>query len=167
MSNKTLILTDAQIKQKVNRIAYQIYENNYEEKELIIGGISERGFILANKIVDVLKTISPAKITLVQININRKNLDEAFSIPLTHEQIDNKPVIIVDDVLNSGRTLIYGVKHFLEFPLKKLSTAVLVDRNHKNFPVRADYVGISLSTTMQEHISVEFNKEGKDSAYLL
>jgi len=68
-------------------------------------------------------------------------------------------LVLVDDVLNSGTTLIYGVKHFLEVPLKKFKTAVLVNRNHKKYPIKADFKGISLSTSLHEHVNIHL--EGK------
>lgn len=97
--------------------------------------------------------------------MDKKNPIGSVSASLPDTQYQNKSVVLVDDVLNSGLTLIYGVRYFLEVPLKKFTTAVLVNRNHKRFPIKADFKGISLSTSLQEHIQVVF-KEGNDSAYL-
>jgi pyrimidine operon attenuation protein/uracil phosphoribosyltransferase len=163
---KTLILNNKQIEQKINRIAYEIYENNYGEKEIIIAGIVGNGYTLAEKINTVIKKISPIKTKLIEIKINKENpAEKDIKISLTDKDLKNKVIILVDDVLNSGKTLIFGAKPFLITPVKRLTTAVLVDRGHNRYPIKADFVGLSLSTTLQEHISVEL-KKGKEAAYL-
>ncbi len=165
--SKTLILNSKQIQQKINRIAYEIYENNYDEKEIIIAGISKNGFILAKRIADVLQHISPIKTKLIEIVIDKKNpLSSEIKIALSDKELENKVIILVDDVLNSGRTLIFGAKPFLTSPVKRLTTAVLVNRGHNRYPIKADFVGLSLSTTLQEHITVEIDKKGKEAVYL-
>ncbi len=164
--SKTLILNSKQIEQKINRIAFQIYENNYGEKEIIVAGISENGYLFAKRIADVLQKISPIKAKLIEIKINKENPASAeIKISLADKELKNKVIILVDDVLNSGRTLIFGAKPFLISPVKRLTTAVLVDRGHNRYPIKADFVGLSLSTTLQEHITVEL-KKGKESVYL-
>ena len=164
---KTLILNSKQIEQKINRIAYEIYENNYDEKDIVIAGIAANGYLLAKRIADVLQQISKIKVQLLEISFDKENpFVTALSIKLSDKELKNKVVILVDDVLNSGRTLIFGAKLFLNAPLKRLTTAVLVDRGHNRYPIKADVVGLSLSTTMQEHITVELNKKGKEVAYL-
>lgn len=168
MPNKTLVLNHKQIEQKAIRIAHEIYEKNFEEKELIIAGIALNGYLLAQKIAKILQSMSPLKIKLVQIHINKKNpIAEKIKFDLNENEFKDKSIVLVDDVLNSGKTLIYGAKHFLNTPVKRLSTAVLVDRNHTRFPVKADFVGISISTTLQEHISVELDQKGKESVFLM
>ena len=162
---ENIILNNTQIDQKIRRIAYQIYESNSNEKELIIAGIKGSGFILANKIVAVLEKISTLKVTICEVNINKKKPLEKITTSLTKEAYKNKSLVLVDDVLNSGTTLIYGVKHFLEVPLKRFKTAVLVNRNHKKYPVKADFKGVSLSTSIKEHIVVDFDAT-KTMAYL-
>lgn len=165
--SKTLILNSKQIQQKINRIAYEIYENNYDEKEIIIAGIAKNGFILAQHIVKVLQKISPIKTKLIEIVIDKKNpLSSEIKIALTDKELQNKVIILVDDVLNSGKTLIFGAKPFLTSPVKRLTTVVLLDRGHNRYPIKADFVGLTLSTTLQEHITVEFNKKGKEAVYL-
>jgi pyrimidine operon attenuation protein / uracil phosphoribosyltransferase len=167
-SVKTLVLNSKQIEQKINRIAYEVYENNYTEKEVIIAGISDGGFQLAQRISKTLEAIAPIKTKLIELHINKDNpLEEDPTHAIPASQIKNKVVILVDDVLNSGKTLMYGAKSFLNVPLKKLSTAVLVDRNHTRFPIKADFVGISLSTTLKEHVTVELGSKGKEGVYLL
>jgi pyrimidine operon attenuation protein/uracil phosphoribosyltransferase len=162
---ENIILNNTQIDQKIRRIAYQIYESNSNEKELIIAGIKGNGFILANKIVAVLEKISTLKVTICEVNIKKKKPLEKITTSLTKEAYKNQSLVLVDDVLNSGTTLIYGVKHFLEVPLKRFKTAVLVNRNHKKYPVKADFKGVSLSTSIKEHIVVDFDAT-KNMAYL-
>jgi pyrimidine operon attenuation protein/uracil phosphoribosyltransferase len=166
IEEKHIILDNTQINQKIKRIAYQIYESNSSEKEVIIAGIIGNGFIFSKKIAAVLEEISTIKITLCEVVINKKKplLPITTSIPV--EAYRNKPLILVDDVLSSGTTLIYGIKHFLEVPLKRFKTAVLVNRNHKKYPVKADFKGISLSTSIKEHVQVSFN-EKEAIAYLV
>lgn len=160
------ILDHQQIQHKINRIAYQIYEANVEEKEIIIAGIDGGGLLFAKKIAKVLDSITDANITLCKVNMDKKNpLDSGVTTSLKEADYKNKSIILIDDVLNSGTTLIYGVHHFLQTPLKQLKTAVLVNRNHKKYPVKADYKGISLSTSLHEHINVDFNSK-KYGVYL-
>lgn len=165
--SKTLILNSKQIEQKVNRIAYEIYENNYDEKEIVIAGIAKNGYLLGKRIADVLQHISRIKIQLIEIALDKENPFESdVKIKLTEKELKNKVIILVDDVLNSGKTLIFGAKLFLNAPVKRLTTAVLVDRGHNRYPIKADVVGLSLSTTLQEHITVELDKKGKETVYL-
>jgi pyrimidine operon attenuation protein/uracil phosphoribosyltransferase len=112
-----------------------------------------------------LTQISDLKVTLCEVKINKQNPQETIYTSLAVEAYENKGLVLIDDVLNSGTTLIYGVKHFLDVKLSKFKTAVLVDRNHKKYPVKADFKGISLSTSLQEHIHVVFD-ENESYAYL-
>jgi pyrimidine operon attenuation protein/uracil phosphoribosyltransferase len=167
-ADKVIILNAHQIEQKVKRIAYQIYENNVHENELIIAGIAPNGSLFAEKLATLLKQISPIKITVANIKLNKKNpLENNIEVSIHPDAWTNKSIIIVDDVLNSGKTLVYAVHHFLNKPVKNIQTAVLVDRSHKQFPVNANYVGLSLATTLQEHVEVVFNGDGNDVAYLI
>ena len=165
---KTKILDSVQINQKLNRMAYQVYENNFKEKELLIVGIEGNGYKVAEKIVVILNSISSIKTKLGKIKMDKEN-PWSFEpkIDFTEKDFENKSVILVDDVLNSGKTLIYAVKLFLNKPVKQLNTLVLVDRSHTRFPVKADFVGLSLSTTLQERIDTDFSKKGKEAVYLV
>lgn len=156
---KTVILTNEQIQHKTKRIAYQIYESNINEKQVILAGIKENGFIFAKRIKQALEKISPIEVVLCEVIIDKKKPLEPVSTSLSAADYKNKSLVLVDDVLNSGTTLIYAAKLFLEVPLKRFKTVVLVNRNHKKYPIKADFKGLSLSTSMQEHICVEF--EGK------
>ncbi len=164
---QTLILSSKQIQQKINRLAYEIYENNYDEKEIIIAGIQDNGYMFAKRIADVLKKISPIQIRLIAIKINKKNpLSEEIRVDITDKELKNKVIVLVDDVLNSGKTMIFGAKPFLTTAVKRLITVVLVDRGHNRYPIKADFVGLSLSTTLREHVTVEMEKAGKEAVYL-
>lgn len=164
---KTLILDHQQIQQKLNRLAYQVYESNYLEEEIIIAGIEPKGSMLAQRLSKILKEITGKKIGLAVLKVNKNNpLQSELVCEKGGCEFAGKSVVLVDDVLNTGRTMIYGIKYFLEYPIKQLSTVVLVDRDHKLFPVRADYIGLSLSTNLQEHVHVEM-KDGADSVYLM
>ncbi|MFN4813436.1 MAG: phosphoribosyltransferase family protein [Bacteroidota bacterium] len=161
-----LILNHQQIQQKINRMAYQIFENNFAESDIVLAGIEQRGFILAQRIEAALKKFSSQNIILLSVEVEKDAPYQKNQAPIiAADLIKDKVVIVVDDVLNSGKTLIYGVNRFLHAPVKKISTLVLVDRNHKSFPVNADYVGLSLATTFKQHIKVVFSESG-DAAYL-
>ena len=162
---KNIILTDTEIRHKTKRIAYQIYETFSTENEVILAGIASNGYIFAQKIAEELRQISDLKVTLCEVTINKLDPKTPVGTSIPKETYENKGLVLIDDVLNSGTTLIYGVKHFLEVTLSKFKTAVLVDRNHKKYPVKADFKGISLSTSLQEHIHVVF-EEKESFAYL-
>ncbi|TRZ41581.1 phosphoribosyltransferase family protein [Robertkochia solimangrovi] len=159
------ILGHDEIQHKIRRIAYQIYETFVDEEEIILAGIPSGGMELAKKIEKVFNEISDIKTVLCEIRIDKENLQHPAETSLKPEEYTNKCLILVDDVLNSGGTLIYGVKHFLAVPLRKFKTVVFVDRNHKRYPVKADFKGISLSTSIQEHVTVDLN--GTDDAVYL
>lgn len=163
--SQNIILNNQEIENKIARIAYQIYETFVDENEIVIAGIASNGFVFAKKIATELERISTLKVILCEVFVNKLDVCAPITTSLATEKYKNKGLVLVDDVLNSGTTLIYGVKHFLDVPLKKLKTAVLVDRNHKKYPVKADFKGISLSTSLQEHVQVVFDEKG-DFAYL-
>ena len=165
-TQNNIILNQLQISQKIRRIAYQIYETNSSEKEVILAGIVGNGFVFAEKLEEVLREISSLKITVCKVTMDKKHPLKPITTSIDVEDYKNKSLILVDDVLSSGTTLIYGIKHFLEVPLKKFKTAVLVNRNHKKYPVKADFKGISLSTSVKEHIQVEFSNN-RAIAYLV
>lgn len=168
MSEKVKILDTLQIKQKINRLAYEVYENNFSEKELLIVGIDGNGYKVAQQLSEKLKTVSPLKINIGKINLDKdKPWEGEPVVDFSEKEFINKTVILVDDVLNSGKTLMYAVKLFLDKPVKKINTVILVDRSHTRFPVKADYVGLTLSTTLQERIEADFSKKNKEAVYLI
>jgi pyrimidine operon attenuation protein / uracil phosphoribosyltransferase len=166
--SKVKILDTSQIRQKLNRLAFEVYENNFSEKELLVVGIDGNGYKVAKHLSEKLKDISSMKISLGKIALNKDKPWEGDPvIDFDPSAYINKTIILVDDVLNSGKTLMYAVKLFLDKPVKKINTVVLVDRSHTRFPVKADYVGLSLSTTLQEHIEADFSKKEKEAVYLI
>ncbi len=164
MSQNT-ILTHEQINHIVKRIAYQIYETFIDEESITMAGIASNGYVLATKIAKEIELISSIKVTLCEVKMDKNTPNSTVTTSIQPEKYQNKGLVLVDDVLNSGTTLIYGVKHFLEVPISKFKTVVLVDRNHKKYPVKADFKGISLSTSSKEHVTVVFENESS-YAYL-
>ena len=138
----------------IDRIAYQIYESNFEEDTLFIVGIGKKGKVLSSLIGKSLNSISKIKVEFITLNIDKKNPLNNINSDKPISILKNSSVVVVDDVLNTGSTLMYAVSYFLKVPVKSIKTAVMVNRNHKKFPVKVDFKGISLATTMNEHISV-------------
>ena len=160
MPKRSKILDKNQLQQKINRLAWQIYERNHMESDIVVVGIQKRGVELAKRISKFISSISEIKVIDATIKLDKDNpYDSDLVFNLNSTDIENKVVILVDDVLNSGKTLMYASSEFLEVPLIKLSTVVLVNRNHNRYPIKSDYEGMSLSTTLQEHINVVFGKE--------
>ena len=156
MGDKTIILNDTQIRSKLKRISYQILEANLKTSDIVIAGIESNGYKIAKEVKKILNKISELEVILCKVIIDKKNPRSPIKTSINKEIYTNKSIVLIDDVLNSGSTLIYGVKHFLEAELTQFKTAVLVNRNHKKFPVKADFKGISLSTSIQNHVLVEF-----------
>ena len=163
---KNIILNHQEIEHKIRRIAYQIYETFADENEVVIAGIAANGYILAQKIGQILNEITEDKIILCEVKIDKTNPFNLITTSISQEEYQDKCIVLVDDVLNSGTTLIYGVKHFLNVPVKKFKTVVLIDRNHKKYPVKADFKGLSLSTSSKEHVQVIF-ETNNDHVYLV
>ena len=156
----TLLLDQKQIEHRLNRLAYQIYEDNIAETEIILAGIVKNGYLVAERLAEILKKISRLSVRLVEVHIDKKSqLEQEIMISMSREELNGKEIVLVDDVLNSGKTMMYALKPFLNADIKKVRTVVLVDRNHRRFPIAIDFSGLTLSTTMQEHVSVEFEKE--------
>ena len=162
-----LILNQQQIQQKIDRMAYQILEDNFDEEEILIAGILPSGDKIAKRLKDILDEIAPFKSKLIGIELDKHSTKLKAKIDFEIEDCHNKVIILVDDVLNSGKAMAYGFGVFLDVPLKKLRTVVLIDRNHKSFPVTTDYAGIALSTLLKEHVDVILDEAGKENAVYL
>ena len=158
MKKTQKILEQDQIDKIIKRIAYKILENNSEELEIFLIGIKNNGYILAELIYHQLKQISNLNVILYSIQINKKDPLKRIEHNFDLKKMKNKSIVLIDDVLNSGRTLLYGVKFLLDIPLSNFNTAVLIDRNHKKYPIKIDFKGISLSTSIEENVSVVFEK---------
>ena len=145
-------------------MAYEILENNFGETGFILAGIRESGTVIAKSIQESLLEIAGLKTELITVSLDKKNPKEVM---LSHQpELQNKVVIIIDDVSNSGKTLLFAIKPFLDANPKKIQTLVLVERSHKTFPVKPDYVGLSVATTLQEHIYVEVEGKQVKGAWL-
>ena len=158
--SSSLILDNDSVSKKLDRITHQIIEENFNEKELFLVGISKKGFKLAEKISQLISSINPSiQVNLIELFVNK---NEPLEHPIAlkpNTKLKNKKVILIDDVLNSGKTLIHAASFVLNQNISKMNTIVLVDRRHRLFPIKADWVGLTLSTTLQEHIRVNFEDE--------
>ncbi len=162
---QNLILSDLQTLQKIRRIAYQIYENNFDETTIVFAGIAPNGNQLTKLLVAEFQHIT--KNTGIEIIVTSlQKSANYYELACDNKVVENKVVIVIDDVLHTGRTLIYGLNPLLNIAVKKIQTVVLVKREHHQFPVHADYVGYALSTTILQHVHVELSKEGEVGVYL-
>ncbi len=155
----TKILNHKQVSHRIKRIAYQIAEEFLDEPQIVLAGIMSGGYRFAQLLETELKQITDREILLCQVDIDKDNPRTQITTSLSPSAYANKGIVLCDDVLNSGTTLMYGVRHFLDVSLSRFKTAVLVNRNHKKYPVKADYKGLSLSTTLEEHIIVNLTEQ--------
>ena len=163
---RNYILNAATASKKLERMAFEIAEQNLDETtDIILAGIKENGVVLAKIIAGYLHNIFKGNIRIIDINLDKRHPKE-ISIS-ENINFNDAVIILVDDVTNSGKTLLYALKPFLEYHPKKIQTLTLVERSHKRYPVTSDYVGISLATTLQEHIFVEVEGEQVTGAYLV
>ena len=165
MENRNVILTGEVIEKKIERIAYEIYEHNYDEPSIILAGIWDRGSLITQKIADHLRRIAPFDVEVMEIRLDKLSPGEV-TLSKTID-FSGKVIVVIDDVANSGRTMLYAIKPFLAYLPKKIQTAVLVDRRHKSFPLSVDFVGYSLATTPQNMVMVDVEGEEIASAYLV
>ena len=164
--NKKKILDAKKIKHATLRIAYQILESNMDEKDIYLVGIFGNGNELSKRLGIELKRISNLRIHQIELIIDKKNPRKSIEINTDMTELIDKSIVVIDDVLNTGSTLLYSVNKFLTIPLKKIQTVVLVNRNHKYYPVKADFKGISLSTSIKQHVSVILNSSKNEGVYL-
>ncbi|GGH64755.1 pyrimidine operon attenuation protein/uracil phosphoribosyltransferase [Filimonas zeae] len=165
MGNRNYVLNKATAEQKMQRMALEIAEQlSEDEAPLIIIGVRQSGMVLAEKIGALAKPYLKAPVQVISVSLDKH---QPTDVTLS-EQVDftGKNVIIVDDVTNSGHTLLYALKPLLAYFPKRIQTLVLVERMHKHFPIKADYVGLSLATTEQAHIQVEVENGEVLGAYL-
>ena len=159
------ILDKEQIQEKIKRISYEIYEENFDDKSILICGIEKNGSIIAKKIIKELESICDIKIEFISIDLNKKKPLNSVKIKSSKNNIINKSIVLIDDVSNTGKTLIYVIKELIKFEPKKINTAVLVNRDHTLFPIKINFIGLSLSTSIKSHIEVTL--DNKDiGAYL-
>jgi pyrimidine operon attenuation protein/uracil phosphoribosyltransferase len=164
VGTKKYILTKDVAEKKLRRMAFEIIENNVEEKEIVLAGIRESGSVVARVIQKMLGEISSIKTELITVTLDKKKPND---VELSNTfDFNNKVIILIDDVSNSGKTLLYALKPFIDYHPKKIQILVLVERTHTSFPVRPDYVGLSIATTIQEHIFVEVKDDSINGAFL-
>lgn len=163
-THRNEILSHSNINRRLKRMAIEVAEHNTGETELIVAGVAGNGMVVARRLIAELKSILPMQVSLAEIRLDKLQPLEVSIEPAA--DFSGKNILIVDDVANSGRTLLYAVKPFLQFQPKKIQTLVLVERSHKVFPITSDFVGLSLSTTLQEHITVETEGEEIKGAWL-
>ena len=162
---KSLVLNTKQVSQKIRRIAYEIYENNFSEKSIVLAGIDGQGYAFAKMLEKELNAISTIKTLLVKVSLDKLSpVQSEVVIDSPVKDMKKKCVILIDDVLNSARTLAYGMKPFLVAEVKKVEVAVLVNRSHTLFPIVPTYTGFALATTLSDHVEVKLGKEA--SVYL-
>jgi pyrimidine operon attenuation protein/uracil phosphoribosyltransferase len=160
VSERSLILDSVQVKQKIRRMAYEIYEHNFNEKIVVVAGIDGQGYVLARLLIKEIETISPIKTILVKVTLDKMAPQQSdVTLDCNLKELQKKCIILVDDVLNTGRTFAYGLKPFLNIEVKKIETAVLVNRSHTLFPIYPQYTGYELATTIRDHVEVTLGKE--------
>lgn len=164
-SNHKRILEKSQIEQIIRRMAYEIYENNYDAEKIFLAGIANNGEKISQLIKKEMEIISEIPIELIRIDIDKDAKSQPVVSFSSEPDVSNFTMVLVDDVLNSGRTMIYALDPFLKMSVRNIQTAILVNRTHKRFPVAVDYKGLELGTTIEEHIHVKLTEE-EFAAYL-
>ncbi len=160
VAEKMLILEGAQVKQKIRRMAFEIFEHNFKEKGVVLAGIDGQGYMLAKLLAKEVENISPLQVKLVKVSLDKFAPQQSdVTLDCDLKDLKKKCIILVDDVLNTGRTFAYGLKPFLDIEVKKIETAVLVNRGHTLFPIYPQYTGYELSTTIKDHVEVVLGKE--------
>jgi len=166
VADKTLILDARQVQQKIKRMAYEIFEHNFKEKIVVIAGIDGQGYILGQLLAKAIESISPLEIKLVKVSLDKLAPQQSeVMLDCDLKELKKRCIVLVDDVLNTGRTFAYGMTPFLTIEVKKIETAVLVNRSHTLFPINPQYTGYELATTIKDHVEVKLGNE--TSVYLV
>lgn len=164
-AEKTLLLDHEQVQRKLKRMAIQLCEENWSQKSIVLVGIAPRGSLLATRLAALIAGFSKIAVERADLTLDKDDpLTGPVRLSIDTASLEGRTVVLVDDVLMSGRTLMHAAAHLVGVKLARLITVVLVDRRHRAYPIRADIVGLTLSTTMQEHISVVLGR--KDAVYL-
>lgn len=162
-----LILSSENIQQKLVRLAHQIIEDTYNVDVVFLGGISGNGFLMAKKLSNIITQHSDQKIVVFEIKVNKeKPWSEEVLISIDEKELKNGYILLFDDVLNSGKTMQYALVKFLQQPTLAIKTVAMVDRKHRRYPIKADFVGLSLSTTLKERVEI-ITKNNSYEAYLV
>ncbi|MBU1888053.1 MAG: bifunctional pyr operon transcriptional regulator/uracil phosphoribosyltransferase PyrR [Candidatus Omnitrophica bacterium] len=172
---RTTILTKEEINRAITRISHEIVERNKGSRELAIVGIRNRGYFLAERIAASINQIDGAKLPVgaLDITLYRDDLRVASEQPIIHKteidfDIEEKNVILVDDVLYTGRTIRCALDALIDFGRPRtIQLAVLIDRGHRELPVRADYVGKNLPTSQKQAVQVKLEEaDDEDSVFI-
>ncbi|MCB0852098.1 MAG: phosphoribosyltransferase [Bacteroidetes bacterium] len=165
--NHLSILDHDEIFARLKRMAYEIYENNYQQSEMLVIGIDQRGGFIAEKLVSFLSELSPIKVTLIDAEVDQSESLPGVSLSAELEDLTGKAILVVDDVLYSGFTMLSVVSILLQLEPSTIQTAVLIDRGHRKMPISADYVGLELSTTLHQHVSVRIDEDEEKAEVFL
>jgi pyrimidine operon attenuation protein/uracil phosphoribosyltransferase len=161
------ILSSREIQQKTERLAHQLIENTFEQEQIFIGGIAGNGSILAENLAAIIRKQGDTKVHVFEIRVNKDEpWSEKIELTASKEDLKNSYIILVDDVVNSGKTMQYALLEILQFPTKAIKTVTMVDRKHRRFPIKANFVGLSLSTTLKDRVAVDLTS-GSEKAYLI
>lgn len=160
LAEKTLILDSRQVKQKIKRMAFEIYENHSKDRSILLAGLEGQGYALAKLLSKEIESISPIVTEFVKVTVNKEEgQHDSVLLDCDVKKIKKKVIVLIDDVLNTGRTLAYSMKPFLDVEVKCIEIAVLVNRSHSSFPIWPTYTGYELATTIKDHVEVVFGKE--------
>ena len=163
---KVQILDHLRITKIIERVANQILEHSYNREEIVIVGIDKQGYLLAQRLFEKLQAICKSELSLFRLKLDKNDpIQKDYEFDGEMSDLENKNIVLVDDVLNSGRTLAYALRFLMRVNVSQIYSMVLIDRFHRRYPVRADFVGMTLSTGIDEHISVEFS-ESKSEAFV-
>ena len=152
------VLNHKQIGQKITRMAFEIYERNIHSTGVVFAGITGMGTSLSRLLATELRKISPLSVEELEVFLDKKSVSTSEIDLSAQLDLQGKTIIMVDDVLNTGKTLVYAMKPFLDREIQKMEIAVLVNRSHGLFPLKPDYTGFELATTLSEHIRVDFSE---------
>lgn len=167
LSLQNKILDHEQTLRKIRRIAFEIYEQNIDEDGILFAGIVGGGYQLAQKLQEEFSKIAHIPCELAQLQLDKQHPTRGpITISAPVSEISGKVVVLVDDVLNTGRTIAYCLPVLLQTGIKKMQLAVLIDRDHRQFPVSANFIGYSLSTTVNQHIEVVYDDKEEYAVYL-
>ena len=158
---ENLIFDERKIEYCSKRIAYQIFESNINSEEIFLVGIADNGYVFAEKLEKILTDISHIKIKTLKLEMDKKKPGNKISLDFKVENLENKSIVVIDDVLNTGLVLAHALKYLLIIHVKQIKIAVLVNREHNKFPIKADFKGISLSTSVNETIKVHLDGKQK------
>ena len=165
LSDKNIILNNSDIEKKIQRISLQILEDNIDEDGIVVFGISDNGLVIAKKLINHLSKISSIKSNLIKVIIDKDNPIDSVKYDSKFD-INSSSVLIIDDVSQSGKTLQSVISNLLIYKPTKIKTAVIVNRDQTLYPVKVDYSGISLSTSVNNHVSFISDKNNELSVYL-